>query len=81
MADKCVRRAWALLVMAGRMYLVKEEALCPLRPARKAASGVAAAVIACSPPRSGRRQAKMRVGGRAQGGLWEEAMELVWPMG
>ncbi|KAJ1137220.1 hypothetical protein NDU88_003633 [Pleurodeles waltl] len=34
MPEECVRKALALLVKAGRMDLVRQEALGPLRPAR-----------------------------------------------
>ncbi|KAJ1099148.1 hypothetical protein NDU88_004252 [Pleurodeles waltl] len=44
-----VLEAVALLRQAGRMDLLKEGALAPARPARRASAGVAAA--ACSPPR------------------------------
>ncbi|KAJ1164380.1 hypothetical protein NDU88_004820 [Pleurodeles waltl] len=50
---ECLRAAVALLEKAGRMDLLRREALPALRPAQKAAHGVAAAVMACSPPRSG----------------------------
>ncbi|KAJ1210806.1 hypothetical protein NDU88_006168 [Pleurodeles waltl] len=49
--DPKVQEALALLRQAGRLDLVKEEALAPSRPARCASAGVAAAVAACSPPR------------------------------
>ncbi|KAJ1217677.1 hypothetical protein NDU88_005270 [Pleurodeles waltl] len=45
--------ALALLRQASRMDLVREEALAPGRPARRALAGVAVAVAACSPPRAG----------------------------
>ncbi|KAJ1137544.1 hypothetical protein NDU88_003942 [Pleurodeles waltl] len=48
-----VRSALALLRQAGRMDLVREEALAPGRPVRRASAGVAAAVAACLPPRAG----------------------------
>ncbi|KAJ1129381.1 hypothetical protein NDU88_007752 [Pleurodeles waltl] len=50
MEGGCVETALALLKKAGRMDLVNQEALAALRPARKAAQGIAAAVLACSPP-------------------------------
>ncbi|KAJ1211286.1 hypothetical protein NDU88_006647 [Pleurodeles waltl] len=50
MADDKVRAALALLQQAGRMDLVRTEALATGRPARRASAGVAAAVMACSPP-------------------------------
>ncbi|KAJ1181972.1 hypothetical protein NDU88_007171 [Pleurodeles waltl] len=51
MEDEYVQAALSLLKKAGRVDLVRQEALPALRPARKAAQGVAAAVMACSPPR------------------------------
>ncbi|KAJ1112644.1 hypothetical protein NDU88_000905 [Pleurodeles waltl] len=50
-----LQAAVALLEKAGRMDLLRQEAFPALRPARKAAHGIAAAVMACSPPRSGGR--------------------------
>ncbi|KAJ1125419.1 hypothetical protein NDU88_003851 [Pleurodeles waltl] len=50
--DKNVLEAVALLRQAGRMDLLREEALAPGRPARRASAEVAAAVAACSPPRA-----------------------------
>ncbi|KAJ1137801.1 hypothetical protein NDU88_004197 [Pleurodeles waltl] len=50
--DAKVLEAVALLKQAGRMDLLKEEALVPGRPARRASAGVAAAVAACSPLRA-----------------------------
>ncbi|KAJ1175169.1 hypothetical protein NDU88_000460 [Pleurodeles waltl] len=46
-----VLEAVVLLRQAGRLDLLKEGALAPTRPARRASAGVAAAVAACSPPR------------------------------
>ncbi|KAJ1088643.1 hypothetical protein NDU88_001799 [Pleurodeles waltl] len=46
-----VREALALLRQAGRLDLLRDGALAPTRPARRASAGVAAAVAACSPPR------------------------------
>ncbi|KAJ1098175.1 hypothetical protein NDU88_003291 [Pleurodeles waltl] len=66
--------ALSLLKKAGHMDLVKQEALAALRRARKAAQGVAAAVLACSPPRStiraeqGARQVQPVLVGRALDG-------------
>ncbi|KAJ1092149.1 hypothetical protein NDU88_005261 [Pleurodeles waltl] len=58
--------AVALLRQAGRMDLLKEGALAPGRPGRRASAGVAAAVAACSPPRlSG--TAKVRGASRGRG--------------
>ncbi|KAJ1154850.1 hypothetical protein NDU88_007593 [Pleurodeles waltl] len=62
--DAKVLEALALLQQAGRMDLVKEEALAPGRPARRASAGVAAAVTACSPPR---RAGRAQVRGIARG--------------
>ncbi|KAJ1137904.1 hypothetical protein NDU88_004300 [Pleurodeles waltl] len=55
MSEECVRRALALLEKAGRMNLVRHATLGLWRPARMASADVAAAVLACSPPRSGAR--------------------------
>ncbi|KAJ1089132.1 hypothetical protein NDU88_002283 [Pleurodeles waltl] len=49
-SDAKVLEAVALLKQAGRMDLLKEEALVPGRPARRASAGVATAVADCSPP-------------------------------
>ncbi|KAJ1179663.1 hypothetical protein NDU88_004897 [Pleurodeles waltl] len=49
--DKRVVRALELLKEAGRLDLITAPAAPRERPARWAASGVAAAVAACSPPR------------------------------
>ncbi|KAJ1216161.1 hypothetical protein NDU88_003767 [Pleurodeles waltl] len=49
--DPKVQEALALLRQAGRLDLLKEEALAPGRPARRASAGVAVSVVACSPPR------------------------------
>ncbi|KAJ1169335.1 hypothetical protein NDU88_001228 [Pleurodeles waltl] len=49
--DQKMQEALALLRQAGRLDLVKEEALAPGRPACRASAGVAAAVAVCSPPR------------------------------
>ncbi|KAJ1126402.1 hypothetical protein NDU88_004810 [Pleurodeles waltl] len=46
-----VMEAVALLRQAGRLDLLREGALAPTRPARRASAGVAAAVAACSPSR------------------------------
>ncbi|KAJ1119662.1 hypothetical protein NDU88_007847 [Pleurodeles waltl] len=51
-SDAKVLEAVALLRQAGRMDLLKEEALVPGRPACRASAGVAAAVAACSLPRA-----------------------------
>ncbi|KAJ1107075.1 hypothetical protein NDU88_004472 [Pleurodeles waltl] len=62
--DPGVEQALLLLGRAGRMDLVNQEALRALRPARRAAQGVAAAVLACSPPTSPTREGQ--VGGRGR---------------
>ncbi|KAJ1113606.1 hypothetical protein NDU88_001848 [Pleurodeles waltl] len=49
--DAKVREALALLKQAGRMELLRDEALAPGRPARRSSAEVAAAVASCSPPR------------------------------
>ncbi|KAJ1202202.1 hypothetical protein NDU88_006003 [Pleurodeles waltl] len=46
-----VQHALRLLEEAGHLDLVRPGAATAARPTRKAASGVAAAVMACSPPR------------------------------
>ncbi|KAJ1148270.1 hypothetical protein NDU88_001107 [Pleurodeles waltl] len=51
-ADAKVLETVALLRQAGRMDLLREEALAPGRPARRASAGVTAAVAAYSPPRA-----------------------------
>ncbi|KAJ1099458.1 hypothetical protein NDU88_004559 [Pleurodeles waltl] len=50
--DPKILEAVALLRQVGRLDLLVEGALAPERPARRASAGVAAAVAACSPPRS-----------------------------
>ncbi|KAJ1176109.1 hypothetical protein NDU88_001392 [Pleurodeles waltl] len=50
--DPKILEAVALLRHACRLDLLVEGALAPERPARRASAGVAAAVAACSPPRS-----------------------------
>ncbi|KAJ1092335.1 hypothetical protein NDU88_005446 [Pleurodeles waltl] len=67
MEGDCVETALALLRKAGRMDLVNQEALTALHPARKAAQGVVAVVLTCSPPRSSIRAAQVRRPGRAMG--------------
>ncbi|KAJ1176411.1 hypothetical protein NDU88_001692 [Pleurodeles waltl] len=62
-----VEEALALLRRAGRMDLVNPEGRHALRPARMAAQGVAAAILACSPPRSAGGRNKVRSLGRAAG--------------
>ncbi|KAJ1079727.1 hypothetical protein NDU88_000036 [Pleurodeles waltl] len=51
MADENVWKALALLEQAGRLDMLWPEALAPECMARWASAGVAAAVLACSPPR------------------------------
>ncbi|KAJ1106185.1 hypothetical protein NDU88_003588 [Pleurodeles waltl] len=51
MADDLVQRALQLLQEAGRMDLIRGEALKTLHPARKASDGASAATWACSPLR------------------------------
>ncbi|KAJ1180203.1 hypothetical protein NDU88_005425 [Pleurodeles waltl] len=74
--DPKILEAVALLRQAGRLDLLVEGALAPERPARRASTGVAAAVAACSPPRSsgvkkqepapGTEKAENEVQGRAR---------------
>ncbi|KAJ1082599.1 hypothetical protein NDU88_002764 [Pleurodeles waltl] len=52
MAEDKVRVALALLQQAGHMDLVRPEVLAAERPVRRASAGIAAAVLACSPPRA-----------------------------
>ncbi|KAJ1126882.1 hypothetical protein NDU88_005288 [Pleurodeles waltl] len=65
MEGEYVEAVLSLLKKAGCMDLVRQEALAALRPARKAAQRVAAAVMACSPPRSSTRAEQVRRPGRA----------------
>ncbi|KAJ1177528.1 hypothetical protein NDU88_002783 [Pleurodeles waltl] len=60
--DPRVRQAMQLLKEAGRLDLLVEVGARHERPAHQAASGVAAAVAACSPPRGsgGRRATQVR---------------------
>ncbi|KAJ1089162.1 hypothetical protein NDU88_002313 [Pleurodeles waltl] len=51
MEDARVTAALQLPQETGRMDIVHEEVFAHTHPARRAASGVAAAVLACSPPR------------------------------
>ncbi|KAJ1176823.1 hypothetical protein NDU88_002090 [Pleurodeles waltl] len=67
MESDYVQAALSLLRKAGRMDLVRQEALPALRPVRKAAQGVAAAVMACSPLRAGVRPSQVRRGWRGRG--------------
>ncbi|KAJ1104843.1 hypothetical protein NDU88_002252 [Pleurodeles waltl] len=66
MEGEYVKAALSLLKKAGCMDLVRQEALPALRPARKAVQGVAAAVMACSPPRAGARPGRASRAGRAR---------------
>ncbi|KAJ1091297.1 hypothetical protein NDU88_004424 [Pleurodeles waltl] len=50
-AEAKVQEALRLLQEAGRLDLVRAEVVGALWPARRAANGVVAAVLACSPPR------------------------------
>ncbi|KAJ1125996.1 hypothetical protein NDU88_004409 [Pleurodeles waltl] len=52
MESGLLQEALALLRRAGRMDLLNQDGLNALRLARRAAQGVAAAVLACSPPLS-----------------------------
>ncbi|KAJ1185072.1 hypothetical protein NDU88_001867 [Pleurodeles waltl] len=61
------QEALCLLQEAGRLDFVREEVVGVLRPARRAASGVAAAFLACWPPRcvpGGIKMVSMRQRGR-----------------
>ncbi|KAJ1128301.1 hypothetical protein NDU88_006680 [Pleurodeles waltl] len=78
MESKYVQAALSLLKKAGRMDLVRQEALPALRPARKAAQGVAAAVMACSPPRAGARLGQGELRGRGEPGE-RRAAQSPWP--
>ncbi|KAJ1129014.1 hypothetical protein NDU88_007385 [Pleurodeles waltl] len=60
-----VRKALALLQQAGRLNLLRPEALAPERPARQASAGVATAVLACSPLRAVSSGMQVRKGARA----------------
>ncbi|KAJ1191063.1 hypothetical protein NDU88_000380 [Pleurodeles waltl] len=57
-----------VLRQAGRLDLLREEALALGRPGRRASAGVAAEVMACSPPRCGAASLKVRRGGKGAGG-------------
>ncbi|KAJ1209125.1 hypothetical protein NDU88_004503 [Pleurodeles waltl] len=65
--DPRVIRALELLQEAGRLDLVAAPAAPRVHPVRRAASGVAAAVAACSPPRG--RQPMSGLGGGRTGGM------------
>ncbi|KAJ1159641.1 hypothetical protein NDU88_000146 [Pleurodeles waltl] len=60
--DPRVEEAMRLLREAGCLDLLADGGACRERPTRQAASGVAAAVAACSPPRKsgGRRAPQLR---------------------
>ncbi|KAJ1188757.1 hypothetical protein NDU88_005514 [Pleurodeles waltl] len=68
MAEENVRKALALLEQAGRLDLVRLEALAPERPACQASAGLAAAVLACSPLRATSSGVQLRKGARVVGG-------------
>ncbi|KAJ1087303.1 hypothetical protein NDU88_000483 [Pleurodeles waltl] len=67
MAEENVCKALALLEPAGRLDLLRPEALAPEHPERQASAGVAA-VLACSPPRATSSAMQVRKGARAAGG-------------
>ncbi|KAJ1106251.1 hypothetical protein NDU88_003654 [Pleurodeles waltl] len=62
-----VEQALVLLHRARRMDLVNQEALRALHPARRAAQGVVATVLACSPPSSPAQGIQVRIPGRVVG--------------
>ncbi|KAJ1165258.1 hypothetical protein NDU88_005686 [Pleurodeles waltl] len=68
MADGKVQEAMRLLREAGRLNLIQGGVGGPSRPSRRASSGVAAAVLACSTSRGGARKQPVsrRGGGRAR---------------
>ncbi|KAJ1199006.1 hypothetical protein NDU88_002844 [Pleurodeles waltl] len=68
MADARVQEAFRLLREAGRLDLVKSRVGGPSRPTRRASSGVAPAVLACSESRgaASRHMVSGRGGGRAR---------------
>ncbi|KAJ1137379.1 hypothetical protein NDU88_003788 [Pleurodeles waltl] len=68
--DAKVQEALRLLREAGRQDLVREEVIQASHPARRAAGGVATAVLACSSPRRVSAKAldvSAMCGGRVQG--------------
>ncbi|KAJ1126763.1 hypothetical protein NDU88_005169 [Pleurodeles waltl] len=80
MAEDKVRKALALLEQAGHMDIVRQEALGPLCLPRRASAGVAAAGMACSPPRTTRMVSpQVRRGGRGKGGPWRKG--AAWAAG
>ncbi|KAJ1165020.1 hypothetical protein NDU88_005450 [Pleurodeles waltl] len=67
-AEGKVKEALQLLQEAGHLEMLREEALSALRPARRAASGVAAAVLACSSLcRMSTKESVVRVRRRGEG--------------
>ncbi|KAJ1191489.1 hypothetical protein NDU88_000805 [Pleurodeles waltl] len=81
--DARVVRAMELLKKAGRLDLLAAPAAPRDRPVRRAASGVAAAVAACSPPRERKQGAQGRSEDGDPGELlvgsepWEEEEEVL----
>ncbi|KAJ1127319.1 hypothetical protein NDU88_005722 [Pleurodeles waltl] len=68
-AEAKVQQALRLLEEAGRLDLRRSEAAEAARPVRRAASGVAAAVLACSPPcceSAPKKEVSARLKGKAQ---------------
>ncbi|KAJ1215720.1 hypothetical protein NDU88_003328 [Pleurodeles waltl] len=64
-AEDEVQAVLRLLTEAGCLDMLREVVVGPSRPAQQASSGVAAAVLACSPTRAlSARQAVSRWGGR-----------------
>ncbi|KAJ1127202.1 hypothetical protein NDU88_005605 [Pleurodeles waltl] len=75
MADDKVQEAFWLLSEAGRLDLVRDGALGPPLQARRAASRVAVAILACSPPHSvsaTKTAVSVRGRGRARGSRRKE---------
>ncbi|KAJ1123423.1 hypothetical protein NDU88_001892 [Pleurodeles waltl] len=68
-AEVKVQQALRLLEEAGRLDLVRPGAAAAAWPARKAASGVAAAVMACSPPRRITGAKKVSLSGKGKARL------------
>ncbi|KAJ1187963.1 hypothetical protein NDU88_004728 [Pleurodeles waltl] len=66
--DQRVLRAMELLKEAARLDLLAAPAARRERPVRRAVSGVAAAVAACSPPRGSQKQPAVSRAGRGRGG-------------
>ncbi|KAJ1176754.1 hypothetical protein NDU88_002021 [Pleurodeles waltl] len=67
MEGEYIQAALSLLKKAGRKDLVWQEALPALHPARKAAQGVEAALMACSPLRATPRPEQVRTQERGRG--------------